>query len=191
MYLRQELRWGPAASLQNCYLVLVSFHSQPGISFPAIRVDHAAGLNCLLHKTLQTGCRGIGNVAQPDATDTALILLASDDYQSLSFRLPPANVFFQPAYVGLVHFHSAAESVTVWPYHRSAQFMQPKPGRAVAAQSQDSLHAHGTGPILLRGHPPDGPEPQRQRLPRILKNRARGHRPLVLAFRAHQQVPPG
>jgi len=60
---RQELGWGPAAPLQNCDLVLVSFRFQPRISFPAIGVDHTAGINRLLHKTVQAGSRGILDVA--------------------------------------------------------------------------------------------------------------------------------
>src|SRR5271157_1303312 len=60
---RQELGWEPAAPLQNCDLVLVSFRFQPRISFPASGVDHTAGLNRLLHKTVQAGCRGILDVA--------------------------------------------------------------------------------------------------------------------------------
>src|SRR5207249_5252198 len=42
--------------------------------------------------------------------------------------------------------------------------------------------------ILLRRHPPDGPEPHRQRFPRILEDRARRQRRLVLAASADQQV---
>ena len=75
MHPRQELRWGPAAPLQNCDLVLVSFRFQTRISFPAIGVDHTAGLNRLFHKTMQAGCRGILDVAQPDATEEKLGLL--------------------------------------------------------------------------------------------------------------------
>src|SRR5271157_81720 len=60
---RQELGWEPAAPLQNCDLVLVSFRFQPRISFPAIGVDHTAGINRLLHKTVQAGSRGILDVA--------------------------------------------------------------------------------------------------------------------------------
>src|SRR5437899_6142017 len=108
--------------------------------------------------------------------------------QSLCLRLPPANPFLQPTDVGLVHFHPTVEPITPRSHHGSPKFVQPCPGGEVAAQTQYALQPQGAGSILLRRHPPDGPEPHRQRFPRILEDRARRQRRLVLAASADQQV---
>src|SRR5437667_5407930 len=100
----------------------------------------------------------------------------------------PRTPFLQPTDVGLVHFHPTVEPITPRSHHGSPKFVQPCPGGEVAAQTQYALQPQGAGSILLRRHPPDGPEPHRQRFPRILEDRARRQRRLVLAASADQQV---
>ena len=46
------------------------------------------------------------------------------------------------------------------------------------------------GPVFLAGHPPHGPKPGAQRQARVLENRARRHRSLIIALPTPQQAPP-
>ena len=45
-------------------------------------------------------------------------------------------------------------------------------------------------PVFLAGHPPHGPKPGAQRQARVLENRARRHRSLIIALPTPQQAPP-
>ena len=58
--------------------------------------------------------------------------------------------------------------------------MQPCPCCLITSQSQNPLHTHRTGTILLAGHPPDGAKPQYKWLSRPLKDRSRNDRDLVI-----------
>src|ERR1017187_9626247 len=88
---------------------------------------------------------------------------------------------------GLVHFHPAREPITTGSDHRAPQFMQPRPGRPITAQSKDPLQTQRAGAVLLAGHIPHRPKPDRQRLPRVLEHRASRHRGLVVAARTLEQ----
>ncbi len=55
------------------------------------------------------------------------------------------------------------------------------------SSSQHPLKAHGARTVLLAGDPPDRPEPERQGLAGILKDRPCRHRTLVAAARTLQQ----
>ena len=79
--------------------------------------------------------------------------------------------------------HGATDQSSTQPlpprtYHRPPQLVQPRPGRLVAAQPENALQTQRAGPVLLRGHVPDRPEPQPQRFARVLEDRAGGHRRL-------------
>jgi hypothetical protein len=67
----------------------------------------------------------------------------------------------------------------------STKLVQPSPGRVVAAQPKNTLHAEGAGAVLLADPPPDCPEPHGQRRPRVLEEGSRRHRDLASACRAH------
>ena len=81
--------------------------------------------------------------------------------------------------VSLVDFDLSRESVSPRPHHSPPQFVQPTPGRLVARQPQDVLQAQGTDPILLTGHPPQGPKPDPRRGTRVLENRPRRQPDLI------------
>src|SRR2546422_3119773 len=188
MHPGQEFGCRLLAPLQHRHSVSVSFHLQTGVSFPPVRVDHTPWLAGFSDEGLQAGGGGIPDPTQSDAADGPPFFLAGYSNQSLCLRLPPANPFLQPTDVGLVHFHPTVEPITPRSHHGSPKFVQPCPGGEVAAQTQYALQPQGAGSILLRRHPPDGPEPHRQRFPRILEDRARRQRRLVLAASADQQV---
>ena len=74
--------------------------------------------------------------------------------------------------------------------HGATEFMQPSPGRLITLESEHSLQTQGTGAVLLRGHPPHGAEPDRQRSPGALEDRSRRHGSLVATTAALQQHSP-
>ena len=61
---------------------------------------------------------------------------------------------------------------------------------AVASQTQNALQSQSTRPGFLARHPPHRPIPGAQRQTRILENRARRQRSLIIALSTAQQAPP-
>ena len=53
-----------------------------------------------------------------------------------------------------------------------------------------TLQSQCARPVFLAGHPPHGPKPGAQRQARVLENRARRHRSLIIALPTPQQAPP-
>ena len=86
-----------------------------------------------------------------------------------------------------INFNFSPESLPFRCNHGTAQFVQPRPCRNIAAQPQNSLDRQGTGSGFLAGHSPDGPKPQDQGLTAILKNRASCDRSLIVALLANHQ----
>src|SRR5215469_1707083 len=188
MHPRQEFDRRLLVLLQYSHFVSVPSHLQTGISFPSVRVDHAARLDRLGDKGLQTGGRGVPNLTQSDAPGALSVFLAGHSHQSLCLCPATANPLFQSAQVSLVHLDPTAQLVTARSHHGPSQFVQPCPGGDVAAQTQNALQPQRTGSVLLRRHPPDSPEPQGQRFPGILEDRTRRQRHLVFAASTDQQV---
>ena len=93
-------------------------------------------------------------------------------------------------HIGLVDFHATAEPFSAGPHHRAPQLVQQRPGGTVASQTQDALQSQCARPVFLAGHPPHGPKPGAQRQARVLENRARRHRSLIIALPTPQQAPP-
>jgi len=83
------------------------------------------------------------------------------------------------------------QPVPAGPDHRPPQLVQPAPCRLVAAQSQHPLDAQRTDAVLLAGHIPDRPEPQRQRQAAALEDRAGRHRRLMPTAGTQPQPPAG
>lgn len=156
-------------------LMDVAVGRQLAVAVQPIRAHHAAGLHRRTDGTFQGLRRGIGDSPQADAPDAASVRLGRDNDQRLPRR--PAAVFARlgPTPVGLIDFYRARQLGSPRPDHGPAELVQPRPRRPVAAQAQGPLEAQGTDPQLLIRHVPHGPEPQPQRLLRILKDRAGQH----------------
>ena len=161
--------------------MLIPSLGQRLVTQPAVGMDYAAAFNHLTHKGHQAFRRSIRDRRHPNAPDTHAIFLSGYCNQRLGFGLAAPDALLDPAQVGLIHLHTAAEAVPSWSHHSAAQLVQPTPGRLVAAQSQHTLQPQGAGPVLLAGHPPHGPKPQGQRFARVLEDRARRHRSLPAA----------
>src|SRR5215471_16119828 len=123
----------------------------------------------------------------PNATDPRSIFLSRNDNQRLGIGLATPNALLQTADIGLIYLDSASQPVPAWAHHSAPQFVQPSPSGLVAFESQHALETHGARPILLAGHPPGCPEPERQGHPCVLENRPCRHRTLVVAGRALQK----
>ncbi len=86
---------------------------------------------------------------------------------------------------GLVEFDDPAEHLAVGTHHRAAQLLHPRPRRLIRPEAQRTLQPERRHTVLLRGHEPHRGEPRRDRRMRTVKDRARGHRRLAPAVRAH------
>ena len=163
---------GPAIRL-HC----ASRHAFPGRATPLPGSSRA----------VQARRRGVYDSPHPNSTDARSIFLSRNYNQCLAFGLAAANTFLQAAQVRLVYLDSPGQAIPVRAHHGASQFMQPRPSRLVTLQSQHPLKAHGARTVLLAGDPPDRPEPERQGLAGILKDRPCRHRTLVAAARTLQQ----
>src|ERR1700730_4936642 len=146
-----------------------------------------AELNGLLHEPYQAVCRRFRNPFHADPADTRAVFLSRDHDQRLTLGLSAPDALLQAAQIGFIHFHPSRQPITARPDHRSSELVQPRPGRLVAAQSQDPWQAQGPGSVLLSRQPIHSPEPIHQRLPRILEDRARRHRRLEATLLALHQ----
>jgi len=193
MHPRQQLRGRLLVALEHGDLVIEAFGWHSAVSRPAIRVDHAARLDVLHDKWLQTLSRGVHDPPHSDPSDAMAIFLSGNDHQSFDLRLPPSHPLFQSTHIGLVHLDSAGKPITARAHHGSPQLVQPSPGRLVTSQSKHSLETQRAGPVLLARHPPQGAEPQHQRPAGVLEDRSCGHRglmPTIAAFQTHRPKRP-
>ncbi len=157
------------------------------VAWPAVGVHGAARLDGLFHESHQAvrGC--VQNSFHADPPDTRPVLLSRYHDQRFAFGLSAPNSLLKAAQIGFIHFHPSRQPITPRPNHRSPELVQPRPGSLVTAQSKDPLQAQGTGSVLLARQPIHGPEQLHQRLPRVLKDRARGHRRLMVTTLALHQ----
>src|ERR1035437_9947902 len=107
---------------------------------------------------------------------------------SAFFKLSrPGTPLLQPTQIAFVHLDPAGEQIAPRPHHGAAQFMQPRPGRLIALQTQHSLQPQRADTVLLTAPPPYGLKPQPQRSAGVLKNRPRRHRGLMSTVTTAQQ----
>ena len=76
-------------------------------------MDYAAAFNHLTHKGHQAFRRSIRDRRHPNAPDTHAIFLSGYCNQRLGFGLAAPDALLDPAQVGLIHLHTAAEAVPV------------------------------------------------------------------------------
>ncbi len=163
---------------------------QADVPFPAVGVDRAVGLDSLLDEAVQLLLGRSADALHTDPSYPRAVFLGGDGYQCFFLRLPSAQSLFCAPHIGLVDLHATAEPFSAGPHHREPQFVQQRPGGTVASQTQDALQSQCARPVFLAGHPPHGPKPGAQRQARVLENRARRHRSLIIALPTPQQAPP-
>jgi hypothetical protein len=95
-----------------------------------------------------------------------------------------------PTDIGFVDLHRAGDPVTFGPPHRSPQLVQQDEGGLVSAQAELALHLQSRETGRVGGHEIARREPQGQRQPRAVQDRAGRHRRLVPTGSALEQRPP-
>ena len=79
------------------------------------------------------------------------------------------------------------KAIPAWPYHRSAQLVEPGPSCLIAAQSEHPLQTQGANAVLLAGDEPHSQEPHPQRLACVLEHCAGRQRRAPTTTPAPQQ----
>ena len=184
MHMGHELSRRLCVATEHGHLMRVAMMLQRVVAGPAISVHEAVRCDGVLNKRRQAGPGGVEETAQPDAAQSAALDFHRNDNQRLGFRLPPAPARVHAPHIGLVHFDPAGEAIAARTHHRPTKLVEPRPGGLVAAQTQRPLQPQGAHPRLLVRHPPHRSEPRHHRRPRVLEDRAGGHRRLVGAGRA-------
>src|SRR5512134_3070553 len=101
-----------------------------------------------------TGRRGSaarGNIfdaSHADAAGAPPLDLGRDHHDRLLVRLSPDNAGFPAAHVRFIDLHFTVQKVTPWLHHRPPQLVEPRPGRLVAAQTENALHASALTPCF-------------------------------------------
>jgi hypothetical protein len=79
---------------------------------------------------------------------------SSHDNQRFGLDQAAAQSFFLAAEVALVNFDPSGQQIAPRPHHRTAQLVQPGPGRLILLQAQHTLQSESAGAVLLGRHPP-------------------------------------
>ena len=171
------------------HMVKITKLRQGVVTTPAVGTNYRAGLNTSLHRPAQGIAGSVGNALQSDSSDSVAVLLGSNEDQGLPRG--PSTTFTRlfPANVCLIDFHCAPKTIPSRSYHGMAQLMQPYPSGSITAQPQHPLKPKCADAVFLVRHIPQSPEPNMQRFPCILKDRACRDRSLQSASLAVEQSP--
>jgi len=167
----QQLGSRLLSSTKKADFMNVTFRFDTSISVPSVCMHDTTGFNGSHQKGLQIRRRGIRNSGHAYPADSFAVFLRRNHNHRLGAHVPTANPFFRSTPITIVHLHPSAQSVSSWPNHRPAQFVQPCPRCLVAAKPQNPLDPQGTGTGLLAGYQPDPTKPQPKGFVRILENR--------------------
>ena len=147
--------------------MLVAQRRQASVAAPTVSVDGRSGHGDGPNEGDQAVRRYVGDAVQTDAANATTAFLCRHDDNGLVLGLTSAPALFRAADVSLVDLDLTGEAIAARADHRPAQFMQPGPGRLVAAQTEHPLEAQRTDAVLLAGDEPHGEKPQPQRLARV------------------------
>jgi hypothetical protein len=170
-------------------LPVMNVSLQTHIRIQPIGSHYASRLNRGSYKAVQAVAREIGDMSQPDSTDTPAILLRGYDDERLILGTTAPDAFCRGAPERLVHFHRAMQPIPAGSNHCTAKLVKQRPSSSVTAKSENPLQAECTDTILLTRDMPHRPKPNCQRQAAILKNRSGTNRRLVPTPAAKQQTP--
>lgn len=153
------------------------------VALPPIGGDPAAGRNVVQQEGFQRVGRAIQGHMQANATHSLLHLSALHGHGDNGFALGPAAALAGALAADdkFIHFHAAGEFPAILADGAAPQLLQPAPGGAVAAQTQQLLEIGGIDAGFAGGEPPHGLEPIGDRLLGAVHDRAGGQGMLVLA----------
>src|ERR1019366_9440025 len=104
--------------------------------------------------------------------------------QHLAQRTAPRYAWFRAAQKGLIDLHIAGEPVPSWTHHDRPVAVQHRPGGLIRAALHLALQLSRADAALPAGQVPGRGEPDRQRRPGAVEDRARGGRDPPVAARA-------
>ena len=168
-------------------LVDVAEFLQPPVALPAVGDDSRARLDMIGHERVQRDGRRVGQRPHPaPAKPRRFPDLHRDAGEHL---LAPGPAAAQPRLLTaderLVHFHQPGQPVPPRAHQHRPQAMQHSPRGLVGTDLQRPFQAQRRDPVLAGGEEPAGGEPDRERRPRPVKDRARCHRGPAAALGTH------
>src|SRR5437660_8856002 len=158
--------------LEPSHPVAVAHRVQAAVAGPPVGMHDAARFNRLLDEAMQITLAGVWNACHADSPCATTVLLRGDHHQGLGLCASSLITAFFASYERFIDFQLSSQTVTPRPNHGSTQLVQPSPCRAITAQTEHTLHGHGTGCAILARHIPTRAKPNGQRQPRPMKNRS-------------------
>lgn len=149
--------------------------------------DGRSRLNVITHKGLNAVGISRRHTLESNPSKFGGISFDSDKNQRFPRCTAPPCAFFVPANVRFIHFNASTKTLTATPDHDTPQFLQPSPGRLVAAKAIGVAQIPRTQAGLLRHHQPHDVKPEKQRFARPFKDRPHSNRGLMLTRTALQQ----
>jgi hypothetical protein len=141
-------------------------------------LDHGS-----LDKRNETLRRSVIDTRHADAAGTSASNFGRDRYEDAICATSSDFLAFS-AQKGLIDLYGTAKSLSTWAHHGPTEFVQPRPGRFVAPEAQDSLQTKGANAVLLVGEIPDRLEPDPEGFAGPLEKRPRRAQRLALALGA-------
>src|ERR1035438_3796755 len=155
-----------------------------GVGDPAVADDAASGLDVGEQELLQAVDAGVLYDTQTNAPKTpGAIELHRRSEQRLAQRAPAGDGRFGTTQEGLVDLHVTGEPVPTRAHHDRPVAMQHGPGTLVGAKLHLTLKLGRGDAALPAGEVPGSGEPDRQRRPSAVEDRAcgGGHAPIAAA----------
>lgn len=149
--------------------------------------DECPRLNVIPHERLNVIGVSRRHAPEPNPSEFGRISFDRDKNQRFPRCTAPSLAFFVPSNVRFVHFHASTKTLTATPDHDTSQFLQPSPGRLVAAKAIGVTKIPRAQAGFLRHHQPHNMKPEKQRLACPFKDRPHSNRGLMLTRTALQQ----
>ncbi len=188
MDVRQELG-GPFGRALGTGAMAVAQLGEGGIRLPAVRQDEGAGGDGAFHEAHQRARRGIRDHVEPHPAGRLPPNFHRADDQRLVQELAAAlETGLVTPQIGLIDLDLLLQRLPLGVDHGPTKLVQERPGRLVA-DPELAPQLHRRQPGGMGGHQVGGPEPDRQRHPRPMQDRARRHRDLPATRLALPQPP--
>ena len=138
--------------------MLVSRTGEGSVAGPTIRVDDSSLDHGSLDKRNEALRRSVIDTRHTDAACTTASNFGRDRDED-AICAASSNFLAFTAQKGLIDFYGTAKPLSTWAHHGPTELVQPRPGRFVAPEAQDSLKTKGTNAVLLVGEIPNRLEP--------------------------------
>src|SRR3990172_694201 len=167
-------------------LMLVPGRRHSGITFPSMGVNRRPGFYGTLDEGKEAVRRDIPDALKADSAKPTAVLLGCHRDDRLVLGVPASLALFRAANIGFVNLDGTEKQMPTRPDHRTAQLVQPRPRRLIAAKPQFPLEPERTDPVLLAGDEPHRQKPHPQWLAGAFEDRPGRQRCLLAAGPAPQ-----